>query len=47
MNVSLEYLQRCSAESGYAVLPLEKVIKDQLSITMHPYDVIWLMPVRE
>ncbi len=23
------------------------VEKDQLSITMHPYDVIWLMPVRE
>jgi len=27
MNVSLEYLQRCSAESGYAVLPIEKVIR--------------------
>jgi len=24
-----------------------KVERDQLSITMHPYDVIWLMPVRE
>ena len=27
MNVSLEYLQRCSAQTGYAVLPLEKVIR--------------------
>lgn len=27
MSVSLEYLQRCSAETGYAVGPLEKVIR--------------------
>ena len=27
MSVSLEYLQRCSAQTGYAVLPLEKVIR--------------------
>ena len=27
MNVSLEYLQSCSAQTGYAVLPLEKVIR--------------------
>jgi predicted nucleotidyltransferase component of viral defense system len=27
MSVSLEYLQRCSAQTGYAVGPLEKVIR--------------------
>lgn len=27
MSVSLEYLQRCSAETGYAVGPLEKVVR--------------------
>jgi len=27
MSVSLQYLQRCSAQTGYAVLPLEKVIR--------------------
>ena len=27
MNVSLEYLQRCSAQTGYQVPPLEKVVR--------------------
>lgn len=27
MSVSLEYLQRCCAETGYAVSPLEKVVR--------------------
>lgn len=27
MNVSLEYLERCSAETGYGVPPLEKVVR--------------------
>ena len=27
MNVSLEYLQRCEAQTGYRVEPLEKVVR--------------------
>jgi hypothetical protein len=27
MSVSLEYLTRCSAETGYRVEPLEKVVR--------------------
>ena len=27
MNVSLEYLQRCAAQTGYRVEPLEKVVR--------------------
>ena len=27
MNVSLEYLERCSAQTGYPVTPLEKVVR--------------------
>ena len=27
MNVSLQYLQRCSAQTGYPVPPLEKVVR--------------------
>jgi hypothetical protein len=27
MNVSLEYLERCTAQTGYLVSPLEKVIR--------------------
>ncbi len=27
MNVSLEYLERCSAQTGYPVSPLEKVVR--------------------
>ena len=27
MNVSLEYLKRCSSQTGYPVLPLEKVVR--------------------
>ena len=27
MNVSLEYLQRCTAQTGYPVGPMEKVIR--------------------
>ena len=39
MSVSLEYLQRCSAQTGYAVGPLEKVIRlGEMAgeITRHP-----------
>ena len=27
MNFSLQYLQRCSAQTGYPVPPLEKVVR--------------------
>lgn len=40
MNVSLEYLQRCSALTGYAVGPLEKVVRlgeIAADISRHPF----------
>jgi len=40
MNVSLAYLERCSAETGYAVSPLEKVVRlgdFAGDITRHPF----------
>ena len=40
MSVSLEYLQGCAAQTGYALSPLEKVIRlGELAgeITRHPF----------
>ena len=40
MSVSLEYLQHCSAQSGFAIAPLEKVVRlGELAadITRHPF----------
>ena len=40
MSVSLEYLTRCSAETGYRVEPLEKVVRlGELAgdIARHPF----------
>ena len=40
MNLSLEFLERCSAETGYSISPLEKVVRlGEMagSIARHPY----------
>jgi len=40
MNVSLEYLQRCSAQTGYRVEPLEKVVRlggMAADVARHPF----------
>ncbi len=40
MSVSFEYLQHCSAQSGFAIAPLEKVVRlGELAadITRHPF----------
>ena len=40
MSLSLEYLQQCSAQTGYAIGPLEKVIRlgeIAADITRHPF----------
>ena len=40
MSVSLEYLQRCSTQTGYAIGPLEKVIRlgeMAADISRHPF----------
>ena len=40
MSVSLEYLQHCSAQTGFAIAPLEKVVRlGELAsdITRHPF----------
>ena len=40
MNVSLEYLQRCAAQTGYRVGPLEKVVRlggMAADVARHPF----------
>lgn len=40
MSVSLEYLELCSAQTGYAISPLEKVVRlgeIAADITRHPF----------
>jgi len=40
MNVSLEYLQRCAAQTGYRVEPLEKVVRlggMAADVARHPF----------
>jgi len=40
MNVSLKYLERCSAQTGYPVPPLEKIVrlgKMAGDATRHPF----------
>jgi hypothetical protein len=40
MSVSLEYLELCSAQTGYAISPLEKAVRlgeIAADITRHPF----------